>query len=136
MNAAHPADVPETTDKPRRSKITKIGGCVIWTAILLFLLLTNPVFGQLLLSPQLEVYDSSGHYSGQTPLVKTMSLLEVEECSDVQRTYHNPTHKRIQVLKKLDLVNINVMHCKLALDYTVSYCGWDGAIHMLTVTRM
>ena len=46
MNTEHPADVPGTTDKPKRSRITEVGGWVIWTAIQLFLLLTNPVFGQ------------------------------------------------------------------------------------------
>ena len=95
----------------------------MWASIMLFLLLTTPAFGQSLLSPRLDVYDSSGHYSGQPPLIKTISLLEVHECLDVQRTYHNPILKRVQVLKNLDLVNINVMHCKLALDYAVSYCG-------------
>ena len=26
----------------------------------------------------------------------------------------------------LDLVNINLLHCKVALDYSSSYCGFDG----------
>ena len=86
----------------------------------------NPTFGQLSLSPELEVHDPSGIYSGQTPLVKTVSLLELEECTDVQKIYHDPTQKKVQVLTRLDLVNINLLHCKVALDYSSSYGGFDG----------
>jgi hypothetical protein len=97
-------NIPRAASKTKRSKVTEIGGWIMWVSIMLFLFLTTPVFGQSLLSPQLDVYDSSGHYSGQPPLIKTISLLEVQECSDVQRTYQDPVLKRVQVLKKLDLV--------------------------------
>ena len=52
--------------------------------------------------------------------------MEIEECTDVQKIYHEPTQKRVQVLKRLDLVNVNLLHCKVALDYASAYCGFDG----------
>ena len=67
--------------------------------MILFLFFVNPTFGQISLSPELEVHDPTGLYSGQTPLVKTVSLLELEECTDVQKIYHEPTQRKDQVLK-------------------------------------
>jgi hypothetical protein len=88
--------------------------------------LSSPALGQISLSPELEVYDPSGMTTGQAPKVKTVSIMELEECTNVQKIYHDPIQRKVQVLKKLDLVNINLLHCKVTLDYSTSYCGFDG----------
>jgi hypothetical protein len=106
--------------------MTRVGNWLFWLTMILLLFLATPALGQLSLSPELEVHDPSGIYSGQTPLVKTISLMELEECTDVQKIYHDPVQRKVQVLKRLDLVNINLLHCKISLDYSGSYTGFDG----------
>ena len=105
---------------------TRIGNWLFWLTMILLVFLSSPALGQLSLSPELEVYDPSGMHTGQAPLVKTVSLMELEECTDVQKIYHDPIQRRVQVLKKLDLVNVNLLNCKVSLDYSTSYCGFDG----------
>ena len=85
--------------RPTQSRMKRFGNWLFWSTMILFLFFVNPTFGQISLSPELEVHDPTGLYSGQTPLVKTVSLLELEECTDVQKIYHEPTQRKVQVLK-------------------------------------
>ena len=58
--------------------------------------------------------------------MKTVSLVNVEECKSLHKVYYKPIQRRVQILKKLDLVNVNILQCKIELDYIVSYCWYDG----------
>ena len=40
--------------------------------------------------------------------------------------YQEPEEKRVQILKHLDLVDVNVLHRKVTLDLSIGYCGNDG----------
>ena len=45
--------------------------------------------------------------------------------------YQEPKEKRVQIFKRLDLVDINVLHCKVVLDLYTGYCGNDGIYNYL-----
>ena len=94
--------------------------------MIFILVLINPASARTPPSPDMEVYDISGQYSGQAPVMKTVSLVNMEECKGLQKIYYKPVRKRVQILRKLDLVNVNLLQCKIELDYIVSYCGYDG----------
>ena len=80
MNPEAPASargLPGIERGPAQSRMTRFGNWLFWLTMILLLFFANPTLGQLSLSPELEVHDPSGIYSGQTPLVKTVSLMEL-----------------------------------------------------------
>ena len=64
-------------------------------------------------------------------MVKTIALTTIQPCTDLQKMYQEPKQKRVQILKRLDLVDINVLHCKVVLDLSIGYCGNDGIYNYL-----
>ena len=65
-----------TTSRPSqpRMKIPK-HLTMIWLAMILLLIIIKPAARQLTLSPNLTVYDTSGLYSGESHMVKTIAPL-------------------------------------------------------------
>ena len=94
--------------------------------MILILVLINPASARTSLSPEMEVYDISGKYLGHAPSMKTVSLVNMEECKSLHKVYYEPIQKRVQIQRKLDLANVNILKCKIKLDYIVSNCGYDG----------
>ena len=75
---------------------------MIWLATILLLIIIKPAASQLTLSPNLTVYDTSGLYSGKRPMVKTIELTSVQQCTDLQNMYQEQKEKQKNVFAQTE----------------------------------
>jgi hypothetical protein len=79
-----------------------IGIWCLGVATVLIMALLNPASAQATPMPEIEVFDIHGDYSGQTPIVRTVSLINMKECKDLSEIYNNPVTESVQVLRKVN----------------------------------
>ena len=87
-------------------------------AIVLSLLLVSPV------SPQSIIgYDTAGRFSEKKVTMKTISLLGVESCDQVQsRSYLPPVDHEVQVLYQPSESTLTVLQCSIKISTEVLHC--------------
>ena len=115
------------TANPRKSSNLKVFESALNPSSLIMIILLAQ--GTSALQPaggQLTVYDVSGQLTATPPQVKTISLVSVSECSRAKKIYADPITSRVQILKRLPAVSLQVLHCKLELSVSAAYCGSDG----------
>ena len=50
----------------------------------------------------------------------------MKECKSLHKVYNKPVKESVQILRKLDVLDINILQCKVELDFIVSYYKYDG----------
>ena len=88
--------------EPNQCKVKglKMGAALIHRLVMLIMLCPGTKGGNVEPpnSPRVTVFDATGEYSGIAPMIKTISLTQVEECSKARRTYLDPQKSELQIL--------------------------------------
>ena len=70
----------------------------------------------------LTVYDTSGQFHHRAIKTKAISLTGVRKCSHQLHSSYTPQKQTIQIVQKMDLIQVNTSNCRIIVQTKILHC--------------
>ena len=74
-------------------------------------------------------FDTSGYYTGQTPTVHLLSLVEYGQCKEAEKIFMEPIMAEVQASHVLEHEEVTVAVCSVHIEYKQLWCTTDIYSH-------